>query len=355
MICTVDMSFSFLGGSSLGGPINRLQNAISFNYFANTELYDKRADKIKVDGAEGTLVDGLVNQPLQKATDTPEDEKAGTDDGQTKVAKDQIDNTEADTTEEGNETLSEEDKNDISILNDILFFGNSDSDDDIRLTVKDLGGLSEGWGYKLSSVHLSTIEELKSKSPIDPLTDINDKGEILFEKIITYDNIGSYWFETQGTYDFQHSLANEYDNPFYDNDEVVECNKGNTGNVLERQVKFKIEFFKEGLESITKFAKSLLYKQTEWEGNLSGDTVYFYGGSSDRDIAKAEALGVTDIEISNDAKKDTVVPNDYMAMTNYINYYNTRLCNNNNTVSEEIFEDPNQDTTPLTDDEEAPI
>jgi hypothetical protein len=44
MIANVDMSFSFIGGSSLLGPINKLQNALSFNYFANTQVYDPRAD-----------------------------------------------------------------------------------------------------------------------------------------------------------------------------------------------------------------------------------------------------------------------------------------------------------------------
>lgn len=52
MLCTVDMSFKFIGGSSLQGPINRLQNAVSFNYFANTEIYDNRADFIRKATAE---------------------------------------------------------------------------------------------------------------------------------------------------------------------------------------------------------------------------------------------------------------------------------------------------------------
>jgi hypothetical protein len=47
MICNVDLSFKFIGGSSLQGPINRLQNAVSFNFFANSEIYDERADFIK--------------------------------------------------------------------------------------------------------------------------------------------------------------------------------------------------------------------------------------------------------------------------------------------------------------------
>ena len=54
MIANVTLSFKFLGGSSLNGPINRLQNALSFNYYANTHVYDVRADYIK----ENALVDG---------------------------------------------------------------------------------------------------------------------------------------------------------------------------------------------------------------------------------------------------------------------------------------------------------
>ena len=43
MIANVDIQFNYIGGSSLGDPINELQNALSFNYFANTNLYDNRA------------------------------------------------------------------------------------------------------------------------------------------------------------------------------------------------------------------------------------------------------------------------------------------------------------------------
>jgi hypothetical protein len=46
MIANVSLSFKFIGGSSLTGPINKLQNAVSFNYFANTEIYDPRADTL---------------------------------------------------------------------------------------------------------------------------------------------------------------------------------------------------------------------------------------------------------------------------------------------------------------------
>ena len=43
MIAEVSMSFNFIGGSGMAKPIEELQNAISFNFYANTELYDDRA------------------------------------------------------------------------------------------------------------------------------------------------------------------------------------------------------------------------------------------------------------------------------------------------------------------------
>ena len=42
MIAKIDLNFSMIGGSSLDGPIRQLQNAVSFNYFANTSVYNPR-------------------------------------------------------------------------------------------------------------------------------------------------------------------------------------------------------------------------------------------------------------------------------------------------------------------------
>lgn len=44
MIANVSISFKFLGGSSLEGPISQLQNAVAFNYYANTQIFDPRAN-----------------------------------------------------------------------------------------------------------------------------------------------------------------------------------------------------------------------------------------------------------------------------------------------------------------------
>lgn len=72
MIANVDLSFKFIGGQSLYGPINKLQNAVSFNFFANTHVYDVRADKLKKNdtpdnGPNLILVDGQqVSPPVVK-------------------------------------------------------------------------------------------------------------------------------------------------------------------------------------------------------------------------------------------------------------------------------------------------
>lgn len=45
MMAKVTITFNIIGGQSLEAPINRLQNAVSFNYYANAGVYDDRADK----------------------------------------------------------------------------------------------------------------------------------------------------------------------------------------------------------------------------------------------------------------------------------------------------------------------
>lgn len=43
MLAKVTMSFNIIGGMGLKEPVQELQNALSFNYYANTEIYDERA------------------------------------------------------------------------------------------------------------------------------------------------------------------------------------------------------------------------------------------------------------------------------------------------------------------------
>lgn len=48
MIANVNLTFKFIGGSTLKSPINKLQNALSFNYYANAHVYDWRADYVAI-------------------------------------------------------------------------------------------------------------------------------------------------------------------------------------------------------------------------------------------------------------------------------------------------------------------
>jgi len=45
MIAEIKLGFSFIGGQGIAGPVRQLQNALSFNYYANTEIYDERAEE----------------------------------------------------------------------------------------------------------------------------------------------------------------------------------------------------------------------------------------------------------------------------------------------------------------------
>ena len=49
MMANIKINFTFVGGSDLAGPISRLQNAVSFNYYANTGVYDNRAEMVEYD------------------------------------------------------------------------------------------------------------------------------------------------------------------------------------------------------------------------------------------------------------------------------------------------------------------
>ena len=52
MFAKVNLGITILGGQSLSGPISRLQNAVSFNYYANTGVYDDRSDRIQISSGE---------------------------------------------------------------------------------------------------------------------------------------------------------------------------------------------------------------------------------------------------------------------------------------------------------------
>lgn len=46
MTAKISINFHFIGGQTMSGPLNRLQNALSYNYYSNTEMFDPRADSL---------------------------------------------------------------------------------------------------------------------------------------------------------------------------------------------------------------------------------------------------------------------------------------------------------------------
>ena len=75
MIANVTLTFKFVGGSGLKESVDKLQNALTFNYYANTEMWDDRADVtaqedfLKILDSEFLKQDTLFSPPaLNQAT-----------------------------------------------------------------------------------------------------------------------------------------------------------------------------------------------------------------------------------------------------------------------------------------------
>jgi hypothetical protein len=84
MIAKITLSFDMIGGHGLARPVEQLQNALSFSYYANTEIYDERStwtddswkalDKKFIDalelGEENSTVNNVENQATNDGGNT---------------------------------------------------------------------------------------------------------------------------------------------------------------------------------------------------------------------------------------------------------------------------------------------
>lgn len=61
MIANVTLQINFIGGQGLSKPVERLQNALSSNFFANTEMYDERSIQ-----SEGLRISGTTAEEFTK-------------------------------------------------------------------------------------------------------------------------------------------------------------------------------------------------------------------------------------------------------------------------------------------------
>jgi hypothetical protein len=68
MIANISLSFNIIGGMGLKEPVDKLQNALSFNFYANTEMYDDRADETESTKA---LDEALVRAIFDKVPINP--------------------------------------------------------------------------------------------------------------------------------------------------------------------------------------------------------------------------------------------------------------------------------------------
>ena len=76
MIANVSLSFKFIGAESLYGPINKLQNALSFNFYANTRVYEARADYISQKKETSSVTEKKVNGNKYQETTVSVDDSA---------------------------------------------------------------------------------------------------------------------------------------------------------------------------------------------------------------------------------------------------------------------------------------
>jgi hypothetical protein len=61
MIAKISLGFDFIGGQGIAGPVKELQNALSFNYYANTEIYDERSVATEnTSERDNTLVKAII-------------------------------------------------------------------------------------------------------------------------------------------------------------------------------------------------------------------------------------------------------------------------------------------------------
>lgn len=83
MFAKVTLQIEIIGGQSLDAPVSRLNNAVSFNYYANTGVYDNRADRAIYDGRKikySSLYEPQIktNTPSsERETNTPSSEREG--------------------------------------------------------------------------------------------------------------------------------------------------------------------------------------------------------------------------------------------------------------------------------------
>jgi outer membrane protein OmpA-like peptidoglycan-associated protein len=78
MLANVTLSFDFIGGHGLARPVEELQNALSFNYYANTEIYDERATATEdVSKLDQIVLQGIKDEEIEPPVVQNKQQNAG--------------------------------------------------------------------------------------------------------------------------------------------------------------------------------------------------------------------------------------------------------------------------------------
>jgi outer membrane protein OmpA-like peptidoglycan-associated protein len=84
MIAKVSLGFKMIGGMGLAKPVEQLQNALSFNYYGNTEIYDERATWTEDTKAlDKMVVDAIIAQQPPVTVDNTASAQQSNDAGST--------------------------------------------------------------------------------------------------------------------------------------------------------------------------------------------------------------------------------------------------------------------------------
>lgn len=86
MYAKVNMGIKILGGQSLVAPISRLQNAVSFNYYANAGVYDNRADRAHYENYD-TVYDYVYTATADTSANNNHDSYVVNDNAETLVTE----------------------------------------------------------------------------------------------------------------------------------------------------------------------------------------------------------------------------------------------------------------------------
>ena len=218
MIANVTLNIALIGGSSLDGPINKLQNALSYNFYANTEIYDTRAESLfNFEEAEKKKEQQKMDDLMNTDWGIPEDETE-------EIKKnDELMNTDWGIPEdEHTDEFLIKNSNFSAVYNDALFKNNIKS----TITLKE--NLSSDYQIKVSVYGADKPGEIFAVST-ETLT--KDKKELKLESKNKVESSGKAWAE------FLDVISLDFEQVYGDDKQSIPFIKGRI-----TQVVFKVDF-----------------------------------------------------------------------------------------------------------------